>query len=93
MQFQYQVPQFIDIEDKVVGPLTLKQFFIIAAGLGIAGLMFMVLRLSFAIALGIPLVTFAFVIALGRVHGMSFLRYLSAVIGYITKPQDYFWNK
>ena len=30
---QFRVPQFIDIEDKVVGPLTLKQFgYIIGAG-------------------------------------------------------------
>ena len=30
---QFRVPQFIDIEDKVVGPLTLKQFaYILGAG-------------------------------------------------------------
>lgn len=29
---QYQVPQFITIEDKVIGPLTLKQFGFLASG-------------------------------------------------------------
>lgn len=29
---QYQVPQFITIEDKVIGPLTLKQFGFLGAG-------------------------------------------------------------
>ena len=32
---QYQLPQFIDIEDKIVGPLTFKQFIYIAGGAGI----------------------------------------------------------
>ena len=30
---QFKVPQFIDMEDKIVGPLTLKQFaYILGAG-------------------------------------------------------------
>jgi uncharacterized BrkB/YihY/UPF0761 family membrane protein len=29
---QFQVPQFIDTEDKIVGPLSLRQFGFIAAG-------------------------------------------------------------
>ena len=36
---QFQVPQFIETEDKVVGPLTLRQFMYIAgAGAASAGL-------------------------------------------------------
>ncbi|TSC61742.1 MAG: SsrA-binding protein, partial [Parcubacteria group bacterium Athens0416_74] len=31
---QFQVPQFIEVEDKIVGPLTFKQFVFIAGGLG-----------------------------------------------------------
>ncbi|MCX6718883.1 MAG: PrgI family protein [Candidatus Taylorbacteria bacterium] len=33
---QYQVPQFIDVEDKIFGPLTLKQFIYLAGGAGLA---------------------------------------------------------
>ena len=36
---QFRVPQFIDIEDKVIGPLTLKQF---AYVLGAAGFAFLI---------------------------------------------------
>ena len=93
MQTQYQVPQFIDIEDKIVGPLTLKQFFIIAAGLGIAGLLFMTLRLSFAIVLGIPIITFAFALALVKMHGMPLWKYIGAALSFASKPQEYFWKK
>ena len=31
---QFQVPQFIEIEDKIFGPLTFKQFIYLAGGVG-----------------------------------------------------------
>ncbi len=93
MQNQYQVPQFIDIEDKVVGPLTIKQFFIIAAGVGIAGLLFMVLRLAFAIVLGVPLIAFTTSLALVKMHGMPLWRYIAAALSFSIRPQEYFWKK
>ncbi len=31
---QFQVPQFIEIEDKIIGPLTFKQFLFIIGGAG-----------------------------------------------------------
>jgi len=33
---RYQVPQFIEVEDKIFGPLTLKQFIYLAGGGGIS---------------------------------------------------------
>ena len=29
---QYNVPQFVDVEDKIIGPLTLKQFLVLLVG-------------------------------------------------------------
>ena len=29
---QFTVPQFIDVEDKVIGPITVRQFIIMLAG-------------------------------------------------------------
>lgn len=31
---QFQVPQFIEIEDKIIGPLTFKQFLFVVGGCG-----------------------------------------------------------
>lgn len=33
---QFQVPQFIEVEDTIFGPLTFKQFIYVAGGVGIA---------------------------------------------------------
>ena len=40
---QFQVPQFIEVEDKIFGPLTFKQFVYVAGG---AGLAYLVWRVS-----------------------------------------------
>ena len=37
---RFQVPQFIDIEDKIFGPLTFKQFVYLAGGGGLAFLIY-----------------------------------------------------
>ena len=39
----YQVPQFIEVEDKLVGPLTFKQFVYLAGGAGICVILFVFL--------------------------------------------------
>ena len=31
---QFQVPQFLDVEDKIIGPFTIKQFIYLAGGVG-----------------------------------------------------------
>ena len=33
---RFEVPQFVDIEDKIFGPLTFKQFIYIAGGAGVS---------------------------------------------------------
>ena len=37
---RFQVPQFIDVEDKIFGPLTLKQFIYLAGGGGLSFLVY-----------------------------------------------------
>ncbi|MFA6458864.1 MAG: PrgI family protein [Candidatus Paceibacterota bacterium] len=58
---RYQVPQFIEVEDKIFGPLTLKQFIYIVGGAGLSFIIYVLignLLLSFipmAIVMGISL--------------------------------------
>lgn len=80
---QYQVPQFIEVEDKIFGPLTLKQFIYLAGAGGLALLCFTLLPLFLALPLaglagGIG-AAFAFYKVNGRPlivaaeHGFSYL--------------------
>ena len=36
LTMQFQTPQFIETENKIIGPLTLKQFFYLAVGFGVS---------------------------------------------------------
>lgn len=51
---RFQVPQFIEVEDKIFGPLTLKQFIYLAGGGGLSFVAYILLG-SLALAL-IPIV-------------------------------------
>lgn len=39
---RFQVPQFIEVEDKIFGPLTLKQFIYLAGGAGLSFVIYMI---------------------------------------------------
>lgn len=41
---RYQVPQFIEVEDKIFGPLTLKQFIYLVGGAGLSFVLYVFLK-------------------------------------------------
>lgn len=90
---QFQVPQFIEFEDKIVGPLTLKQFGYLAGAGVICFLIFMFLRTVFAVILAVPIAALALALAFGQVKGTPMPKYLAAMIGFALKPQLYLWKK
>lgn len=90
---QYQVPQFIDIEDKIVGPLTIKQFLFLAGGGVMIFLLIFLLKLALAILFGIPILIVSVALAFGKVRGVPMARYLSSVVSFAFKPQKYLWRK
>lgn len=89
---QFQVPQFIETEDKIVGPLTLRQFMYIGA----AGLVSIILYFTVVSWLWL----FLTIILLGIAVGIAFIKIggrplgdvaLSA-FGFYWKPQTYIWK-
>lgn len=90
---QFQVPQFIEVESKIVGPLTLKQFFYLAGTF--------LLNFVFYFFLAIPLwlitllitgglaIAFAFI----KINGRPFSIFIGALIGYFLHPRFYLWQK
>ena len=74
---QFQVPQFIETEDKIVGPLTLKQFGYVGAA---AFVIFLVAGIFAAAAIGL---------AFGKVNGRPMMSFIVAFIDNIWKPKIY----
>lgn len=91
---QFQVPQFIEIEDKIFGPLTLKQFVFVAGGAGLCVVMF--LFIPFKI-LSIPLIIiiagFSLALAFYKVNGKPFINVVESAFYYFLGGKLYIWKK
>lgn len=90
---RFQVPQFIETEDKIVGPLTLKQFLWIAGVFcALVGLWF-VLKLWALVLAAIPMLSFVALIVFYKPRGKNFLIFLMDWFKYISSPKLYLWKK
>lgn len=90
---QFQVPQFIDVEDRVVGPLTWKQFLYLAAGGGILFVLWFILTPLAWIAVAIFVGGLAVAAAFIKVNGRPFLAFIGSVLGFAVKPRQYIWKQ
>ena len=90
---QYQVPQFIEIEDKIFGPLTLKQFLYLAGGAGICLILFTFLPLFLVVILGIPVMAGAAALAFYEVNGRPAIVALEHAFGYFFGSKLYLWKQ
>lgn len=90
---RFKVPQFIDIEDKIFGPLTFKQFIYLAGGAGLVYLSFTVLPFFFAALVGIPLALFALALAFYKVNDKPFIHMVEAFFTFHTRSKLYLWQK
>jgi hypothetical protein len=90
---QFQVPQFIDIEDKIIGPFTLKQFFyLLGAGI-IIFIISKILNVFATIILGAPIVGIAIIMAFVKIGGQPFSVIIRNFFGFLKKPDFYVWKK
>lgn len=90
---RFQVPQFIEEKPKIIGPLTLAQFFYLAGAAGISILAFYTLHgfiafLVLIIAGGIG-ASLAFV----KINGMDLPNAVLAAMKYWQKPKKYVWRR
>lgn len=90
---RFEVPQFIEIEDKIFGPLTWRQFLYLGGGVGMAVVMFFMLPLIFFIIFGIPLALLAGALSFYPVNNRPFSYFLESVINYVSGPKLYLWRK
>jgi len=89
---EYQVPQFIEVENKIVGPLTLRQFIYVAGAAGLCVLFFFYLQIVIAILLSLPVVAFAVALAFYKVNGKPFVEMLEAGFNYYVGDKFFLWK-
>lgn len=91
---RFGVPQFIEIEDKIFGPFTFKQFMYLAGGAGISFILWNFIPSNFlAILLIVPVVGFAMALAFYKVNSKPFIYIVEAAVKYVTAEKLYIWKK
>lgn len=90
---EYQVPQFVEVEDKIFGPFTLKQFIYLAGGAGICAIILLNLPLFVGIILALPVAGFAAALAFYKMNGKPFIDILEAGFMYYVGNRLYLWKK
>lgn len=89
---QFQVPQFIEVEDKIFGPLTFKQFVYVGGGLGAAYILWRVLPLFIAGPLILGIGGLAAALAFLQWNGRPFILGLENGFYYLIKSKLYLWS-
>ncbi|MFA5888727.1 MAG: PrgI family protein [Candidatus Paceibacterota bacterium] len=90
---RYQVPQFIEIEDKIIGPLTIKQFTYIVGGAGMVFIFYTFLPIYIAILLIAVVVPLSLALAFYKINNKPFIDFLESAFIYYTKQNLYIWKK
>lgn len=91
---RFQLPQFIETETKLVGPLTLRQFLWVAGGAAILFLLFMTTQGGFIFfAAGIPVAGIFLALAFMKIDEMPLINYIAYLLSYLLNPKRYVFRK
>lgn len=90
---QFVVPQFIDVEDKIFGPITARQFIILLVATLIIFLAYKLADITLFIFLTLVIGGLALVFAFVKVNGQSFHYVILSMIQTLRRPSLRVWNK
>ena len=90
---KFQVPQFIETETKIVGPLTWKQFIWVAIGVGLLLMIIRFLTGFWLVFVSIIIVAIFGALAFLRIEEMALIEYLMKALSYALGPKKYLFKK
>lgn len=91
---QFQVPQGIDMEDKIVGPLTLIQFLYLLIGGVIDYLLFLSFKGGFIFwILALPIAIVALALAFLKIQDQPLSYFAKAGFVYLSRPKIRLWQR
>ncbi len=93
MPQQFVVPQNIDSEPKLLGPITPRQFLIIFAAVLLCALLKVLLSFVLFVVVSIPIAIIALVVAFVKINGQSFHYFILNIIQTFKKPKIRVWKK
>lgn len=89
---RFQVPQFIETEEKIIGPFTLKQFIFIAIGGALLFFIFFIVPPGIFLFIGIPVGLIFLGLALMKIDDIPIYLYLFYALNYFLNPRRYIYK-
>ena len=99
----FVLPQFIEMETKIVGPLTLRQFVFVGGGGGVSMMLYIIstatpasqksFPLPVCIALDLLIMGAAFTLAFVKINGIGLPTVIKHYFEYSVAPKIYLWGK
>lgn len=90
---RFQVPQFIEVEDRIFGPLTVTQFIYLAGGCGFLLGMWLMLPLWAALIVGLPVAGFGAGLAFLKINDRPLIVVMEHAFEYYIRDKLYIWDK
>ena len=93
MPEQFVIPQFIDVEDKIIGPISVRQFVVLLGVLLLEALLYQIFSFGLFLIVGVPLLVIGIVFAFLKVNGVAFHFFLLNVVQTLRRPSLRVWDK
>jgi len=94
LHMKFQVPQFIDMEDKIFGPLSFKEFIYVLGGVGISYILYRFIPITFlAFVCIIPVLSFSIALAFYKPNNKPFIDMVQSSIIFFFGQKQYLWKK
>ena len=89
---QFTVPQFIDVESKIIGPITTRQFLIFLVTAIIIGISYKIFDFSLFLVIAILLFIISSIFAFFKVNGRPFHFFVLNFVQTLRRPSLRVWN-
>ena len=91
---RFEVPQFIEIEDKIIGPFTWRQFVYVAGGGGAVVILYLWgLPMVIFLLIALPIAGLAGALAFYPVNNRPFSLFLESIFQYLFSKKLYLWRR
>lgn len=90
---QFTVPQFIEAEDKILGPLTARQFVELLVTVLVLAVLYKVVPFVWFIVTGVPFFAVGVVLTFVPINGQPFHFFLLNLIQTFKRPRLRVWDK
>ena len=90
---QFLVPQFIDVEDKIIGPITTRQFVMLLIGILFTFVLYKLLAFAYFAVSGTLILSATAILAFARVNGRPIHFLLLNFLQTAKRPKMRVWNR